>query len=492
MFFRNGNKTFRLICSTTGQNSALFLDRYQEPKSQNTATFFSEIEGCTLESIDLANRDRYVTFNFDQDHKLHFILYSNQANVLLEGKGIVQESFKRNQEYEGKPAPLPEPAPFSISGSSGINGIVQKIEPLLPKPLIKTLVNSQSFDNENQIESFVAEIKESLLSGCHPHFSDVYGFSILNPEKYGVGTIRNFDSANEGVAFAVFQWIRERDFVSRHNEIKLRIEKSTGKLISSLAELKNSGLSLQRAESYEKYGHILMAHPQVAVNDTEIELPDYFDQGNMVKISVDPLLNTVENATSYYQKSKNARKSYEVSKVRLKELEGMLEDQRSLQNELNLIKHNRDLERWIRTNNRFLRKIGLNLNQGDRQQASFREVTLGGYTVSIGRSATNNDELLRISHKEDIWLHARGVSGSHVVIHMNRSRDLPPDFIIESAAEIAAFFSKAKGSSLVPVIFTKRKYVRKSKGMAPGAVLVDKEQVVLVAPREPGIYNQYA
>ena len=96
-----------------------------------------------------------------------------------------------------------------------------------------------------------------------------------------------------------------------------------------------------------------------------------------------------------------------------------------------------------------------------------------------------NDELLKLSHKEDLWLHARGVPGSHVIIQMNRKNDFPPTNIIEKAAEIAAFYSKAKGSSLVPVIFTKRKYVRKGKGLPPGAVFVDKEDVVLVKPTEP-------
>jgi predicted ribosome quality control (RQC) complex YloA/Tae2 family protein len=72
---------------------------------------------------------------------------------------------------------------------------------------------------------------------------------------------------------------------------------------------------------------------------------------------------------------------------------------------------------------------------------------------------------------------------------MNKNLQLPPPEVMDYAAGLAAFFSKAKGSSLVPVIFTRKKFVRKSKGMAPGAVLVDKEDVLLVPPQKPDELN---
>ena len=82
-------------------------------------------------------------------------------------------------------------------------------------------------------------------------------------------------------------------------------------------------------------------------------------------------------------------------------------------------------------------------------------------------------------------MHARGVPGSHLVIRMKNNKNMPDAQLIEEAASFAAFHSKAKGSKLVPVIFTKRKYVRKPKGAAPGAVLVQKEEVVIVEPKNP-------
>jgi predicted ribosome quality control (RQC) complex YloA/Tae2 family protein len=108
------------------------------------------------------------------------------------------------------------------------------------------------------------------------------------------------------------------------------------------------------------------------------------------------------------------------------------------------------------------------------------------YEVWVGRNAKQNDALtFRHARKYDLWMHARGVAGSHVVLRLPNRDARPGKPILEQAAAIAAYFSKAQGSSLVPVIVTPRKYVRKPKGAATGAVAVEREDVLLVEPRLP-------
>ena len=79
-----------------------------------------------------------------------------------------------------------------------------------------------------------------------------------------------------------------------------------------------------------------------------------------------------------------------------------------------------------------------------------------------------------------------GRSGSHAVLRLPSRDARPGKLLLERAAAIAAYFSKAQGSSLVPVVIVPRKYVRKPKGAAPGAVVVEREEVLLV---EPGLPN---
>ncbi|HNL27765.1 MAG TPA: NFACT RNA binding domain-containing protein, partial [bacterium] len=97
-----------------------------------------------------------------------------------------------------------------------------------------------------------------------------------------------------------------------------------------------------------------------------------------------------------------------------------------------------------------------------------------------------NDALtFRFAKKDDLWFHARGVAGSHVVLKRDGRSDNPGQRAIEAAAQIAAFFSKAKTSSLVPVAYTERKYLRKPKGAKPGMVVLEREEVLMVPPVEP-------
>jgi predicted ribosome quality control (RQC) complex YloA/Tae2 family protein len=126
-----------------------------------------------------------------------------------------------------------------------------------------------------------------------------------------------------------------------------------------------------------------------------------------------------------------------------------------------------------------------------RQQSEptipFRRYELGsGFELWVGRNAAQNDELTtRVSRKFDLWLHARGVGGSHAVLRPpNRTVEIPEE-TIQRAASIVAYYSKARGSALVPVIVAERKFVRKPRRAEPGMVIVDRHRVVMVEPGLP-------
>jgi predicted ribosome quality control (RQC) complex YloA/Tae2 family protein len=115
----------------------------------------------------------------------------------------------------------------------------------------------------------------------------------------------------------------------------------------------------------------------------------------------------------------------------------------------------------------------------------FKTFEIEGVTVWVGKSAKDNDEMLRgFVHKDDMWMHARLVPGSHVVIKMKGHKSLSNQ-VLERAAELAAFYSKYKGESLAPVIYTQAKFVRKVKGAPAGSVKVDRENVMMVKPTGP-------
>ncbi|NTV97901.1 MAG: DUF814 domain-containing protein, partial [Chlorobiaceae bacterium] len=113
--------------------------------------------------------------------------------------------------------------------------------------------------------------------------------------------------------------------------------------------------------------------------------------------------------------------------------------------------------------------------------APFRSVCISPKaTLLIGKNAENNDRLtFGHARPDDIWLHARGTSGSHCVLKGSGMDHLDE---IKTAAAIAAWHSSAKHSELVPVIYTLKKYVRSSKKLAKGQVIVERENVLFVRP----------
>ena len=110
----------------------------------------------------------------------------------------------------------------------------------------------------------------------------------------------------------------------------------------------------------------------------------------------------------------------------------------------------------------------------------FKEFDFLGYKIYVGRNSKNNDELtLKFAKKDDIWLHAKDVAGSHVVIKKKSGQTVPKN-VIEYAAVLAGKNSKRKSDSICPIIVTPKKFVRKIKGAPAGSVVVDREEVILV------------
>jgi predicted ribosome quality control (RQC) complex YloA/Tae2 family protein len=108
----------------------------------------------------------------------------------------------------------------------------------------------------------------------------------------------------------------------------------------------------------------------------------------------------------------------------------------------------------------------------------------GGLEIWVGRGADSNDTLtFHESSPRDVWLHARDAAGAHVVLRWTRDEP-PPARDLEEAAVLAAWHSKSRGSGLVPVDWTRRKYVRKAKGGTPGLVLLQRSETIFVKPDE--------
>jgi predicted ribosome quality control (RQC) complex YloA/Tae2 family protein len=124
----------------------------------------------------------------------------------------------------------------------------------------------------------------------------------------------------------------------------------------------------------------------------------------------------------------------------------------------------------------------------ERSQTSlYRHFIIEGkYNVYVGKDSKNNDTLTtQFAKQNDFWFHARSVSGSHVVLRVENTKESIPKNILQKVASLTAYYSKSKTSKLAPVSYTLKKYVTKNKNHDPGQVSLSKENVLLVRPEIP-------
>jgi predicted ribosome quality control (RQC) complex YloA/Tae2 family protein len=116
-----------------------------------------------------------------------------------------------------------------------------------------------------------------------------------------------------------------------------------------------------------------------------------------------------------------------------------------------------------------------------RPRPPFRKfVGAGGRAILVGRDAARNDELtLHVARPRDLWLHVRNSAGAHVVVPLDKGASCPADVLVQ-AAHLAAHFSEARDERTVEVAYAARRFVRKPRGSAPGAVVVDREKVIIL------------
>jgi predicted ribosome quality control (RQC) complex YloA/Tae2 family protein len=245
--------------------------------------------------------------------------------------------------------------------------------------------------------------------------------------------------------------------------------------------------SESRAGRYERWGHLLMAQQdQVPEGAEEVDLPDLFADGEPVTIPLDPAKSPVENAQHYYRRARRTRRSREEAANRLDETIEQADRAETLLDELREIDTLDGIKQFRNDREADLAPF-VDRDDADVDRFPYRRFDLGdGFEVWVGKNARQNHELtFHAAQKYDLWLHAREVPGAHTVLHLPNRDAQPGKHRIYTAAAIAAHFSKASGSGLVPVMITERKYVTSPKGADPGVVRVDREDVVMVEPGLP-------
>lgn len=265
---------------------------------------------------------------------------------------------------------------------------------------------------------------------------------------------------------------KRKVLVSRIKSELKRLNRLFDRLDEELSQIKDS-------HNYRKMGELLVANLyRLKEKTSEVDLEDW-ETGHKIKISLDENLTPSENAQlffKYYEKAK--RKKKHLSK-RLKHIENESAYLQRLQEMLELAETDDELAQVTQE----AIDYGLIKERSTRKKtrpSGPREFSYAGHRFLVGKNNLQNDELSRNAAREDIWFHARGTPGSHVILKSAGKE--PPDDALVFGARLAARFSKARFSANVPVDYTHCRNVWKPKGARPGFVLYKNEQTLFVDP----------
>ena len=247
--------------------------------------------------------------------------------------------------------------------------------------------------------------------------------------------------------------------------------------------------SAKKMDEYRRAGDAINGNLyRLSKGMTEAFLPDWSSEdGKEMRVQMDPVLTPAQNAQRYfkkYQKARSARETAAVQKEKtlqeLDLLEGMLLDVDKCSGESELEEIRQEM----------IREGYLKRSQTRRQQKQlpqsrpYRYVSSDGIEILVGKNAAQNDRLTLGAKPGEMWLHAKDMPGSHVII---RTEGEIPRETMRQAALLAAWYSKGKNSSMVPVDYTLKKYVKKPSGAAPGKVIYTHHRTAYMTAEESEI-----
>ena len=310
------------------------------------------------------------------------------------------------------------------------------------------------------------------------------------PKQFAFCPIRQYGDSFSAESFSS---LLDSFYAQRDKQDSLR-QKSQAmrKTVHNLCTRLTRKLSVQEKELRETYdrerlrqlGDIVTANiHRIVKGQTTVEAEDFYDENmSVISIPLSPTLSPHQNAAKFYKdytRMKNAEKELtkqiSLGQEELGYLQSVLDELNRAQSDPELDAIRRELQAggYIKADSVKKMKAA--------KVAPLRLESTDGFGIYVGRNNQQNDELtFRLARKDDLWLHAQKVHGSHVIIACNGKT--PPDDTVTQAAQLAAFHSEAGVGQNIPVDITPVRQVKKLPGAKPGMVIYHSYRTVIVNP----------
>ncbi len=475
----NTQNSFFIKASLAPAFSCLSFPENFSRARKNSIDLFPDVVLKKLIGIRQFENERSFALQLEDNLQLIFKMHGNRANVLVAENDVITGIFRNHQkaDLETEINSLDRTIDWSKEAFiTNEHALAQhyftfgkEVANYLKEKGFDQLSTDQKW---NLIQDTIHQLHQSQF-----YLIDKNGkliFSLLPSEKITGHYSEPIRAINE----FFHRYTTSFYFASEKNGALKQLQ---DQLNASLHYISKSKIKLDEIENdqhYQAWGDLIMANMHAIKTGAEkVIIEDFYHENKPLEIKLKRELSPQKNAEVFYRKSKNQQ----IETDKLKEAIAKKEKEVArLKKSIAEIEATEGLKE-------FRKKVGdagiVTPREKETPPPPYHEFEFRGYKIWVGRNAEKNDELtLKYTFKEDLWLHTKDVPGSHVIIKHQAGKKFPKE-VIERAAELAAYNSKRRTETLCAVIYTPKKFVRKRKGDPAGAMVVEKEEVILVEPR---------
>ena len=505
---RNNRKNYKMLLSAHPVFGRLQITKtdFQNPQTPNTFTMIMRkyLQGAVIENITQIENDRVLEIAFSNKNEigdnikvtLVVEIMGKHSNIILIDKaeskiiesikhiGFSQNSYRTILPGSTYIAPPKTDAknPFTVSDEKLFE--ILQTEDLAPRHLQKLFQGL----GRDTAENLAAQLSDDKLKQfraffarpVQPNMTDK-SFAAVPFDKSG----QTFDSLSE-LLDVFYQDKAERDRVNQQSsDLIHRVQTELDKNIKKLAKQEKELAATENAEEFRQKGELLTTYlSMVPNNQDQVELDNYYTN-EKITIALDKSLTPNQNAQRYFKK-------YQKLKEAVKHLTGLIEETKHtisyLESVETALSHASifDIEdiREELVETGFVKRRTRDKRHKRKKPEQYL-ASDGKTIIMVGRNNLQNDELtFKMAKKGELWFHAKDIPGSHVLIKDNLN---PSDEVKTDAAELAAYYSKARLSNLIQVDMIEAKKLNKPTGAKPGFVTYTGQKTLRVTPTEEKI-----
>ena len=486
------------------------------------------LSGARLAQITQPPMERMAVFAFDCTDEMGYPvqkrlvveLMGRTCNVYLlgpEGRIIdclrrvgLDESSKRQALpglYYQDPEPVEKQDPTGLEKEDYVNLLTAPGADILADRLMDTLgglsplvcreaalfaagstdARLEALDPDSTADKLHLFFREHLTHPAPWYYAQADG----TPKQFAFCPIRQYGGSTEAASFTAL--LDEYYIVRDKRDAMRQKSQAVRKTVSNLCQRLRKKLAIQEKELEATYdrerlrqlGDILTANiHRIKKGAKFVEAEDFYDEEmKTIQIPLSEVLSPQQNAAKFYKdyaRMKTAEKELtrqmELAEQELEYLESVLEELNRAQSEQELEDIRQELQ-----DSGYLRADTGKKRMRQAKSRPMRFESTDGYPIYVGRNNQQNDELtFKLARKDDIWLHAQKVHGSHVIISCGGAK--PPDDTVTQAAQLAAYYAETSGGQNIPVDVTPVKQVKKHPAGKPGMVIYHTYRTVIANP----------